>query len=300
MEEGIQKNRMSTASIYRSDRGKAEVMALYEKKLANLAIATQSRVLETRFGQTHVLAAGPPEAPPVMVLTGISTGAPRLLEWLRPLSRDYRLYAPDPIGLPGRSVETPLPPQDHNYGKWMVDVLDGLGLERLPFIGVSFGGGILLDTAAYAPERISRAALMVPAGLTRVPFFHAAVKFFLPCLLYRYFPSRKRLLDTVQPLMGQPDDYALQVFDATLRHVKLTLAPPGPFAKELLAGFKVPTLLFLAKADIFIPVEPALRRARELLPGLTAVEVFEGPHIPSESTWRDRAERIRVFFHETQ
>ena len=75
----------------------------------------------------------------------------------------------------------------------MVDVLNGLGLERLPFIGVSFGGGILLDMAAYAPERISRAALMAPAGLTRVPFLGPALKFFIPCLLYRYFPSRERL-----------------------------------------------------------------------------------------------------------
>lgn len=294
------KNRMSVASIYRSDRGQAEVMALYEKKLASLAIETQSRMLETRFGHTHVLAAGPPEAPPVMVLTGLSTGAPRILEWFRPLIKDYRLYAPDPIGLPGRSVQTRMPSWDHNYGKWMVDVLDGLGLERLPFIGVSFGGGILLDTASYAPERISQAALMVPAGLTRVPFLYTAIKFFIPCLMYRYFPSRKRLLGTVQPLVGAPDDYSLQVFDATLRHVKLTVAPPGPFDKEILAGFKAPTLLFLAKSDIFMPVELAIRRAKELLPGLMAVEVFEGPHIPPESTWQYNAERIRLFLKETQ
>jgi pimeloyl-ACP methyl ester carboxylesterase len=300
MGDGILKNRRSAASIYRSDRGQAEVMALYEKKLASLTIETQSQMLETRFGHTHVLAAGPPEAPPVMVLTGLSTGAPRILEWFRPLIKDYRLYAPDPIGLPGRSVHTRVPPWDHNYGKWMVDVLDGLGLEQLPFIGVSFGGGILLDTASHAPERISQAALMVPAGLTRVPFLYTAIKFFIPCLMYRYFPSRKRLLGTVQPLVGEPDDYSLQVFDATLRHVKLTVAPPGPFEKKILAGFTAPTLLFLAKADIFIPVELALRRAKELLPGLMAVEVFEGPHIPPESTWQDNAERIRRFLKETQ
>jgi pimeloyl-ACP methyl ester carboxylesterase len=234
-----------------------------------------------------------------MVLTGISTGAPRILEWFLPLTRDYRLYAPDPIGQPGRSAQIRVPPGDHNYGKWMVDVLNGLGLQQLPFIGVSFGGGILLDTASYAPERISRAALMAPAGLTPVPFLHTAITFFIPCLLYRYFPSRERLIGTVRPLTGNTDDYSLQVFDATLRHLKLNVAPPGPFDKETLAGFKAPTLLLLAKSDIFIPVEPARRRARELLPSLTAVEVFEGPHIPPKSTWRDNAERIRMFLKET-
>lgn len=291
---------MSAASIYRSARGEAAVLALYEKKLANLTVETHSLMVETRFGHTHVLAAGPQDAPPVMVLTGISTGAPRTLEWFQPLARDYRLYAPDPIGQPGRSAQTRVPPGDHNYGKWMVDVLNGLGLDLLPFIGVSFGGAILLDTAAYAPERISRAALMAPVGLTRVPFLGPAIKFFLPCLLYRYFPSRERLLGTIQPLAGKTDDYALQVFDATLRHVRLDMAPPGPFDKETLAGFKAPTLLFLAKSDIFIPVEPARRRAKELLPSLTAVEVFEGPHIPSKPIWQANAERIGMFFKETR
>ncbi|MCK9374742.1 MAG: alpha/beta hydrolase [Syntrophobacterales bacterium] len=291
---------MSAASIYRSARGQAEVIALYEKKLASLAVETHSRMVETRFGHTHVLAAGPQEAPPVMVLTGISTGAPRILERFLPLSKDFRLYAPDPIGQPGRSAQTRVPPGDHNYGKWMVDVLNGLGLEQLPFIGVSFGGGILLDTASYAPERISRAALIAPAGLTRVPFLSSAVKFFIPCLLYRYFPSRERLIGAVQPLAGEIDDYSLQVFDATLRNVKLNVAPPGPFDKKTLAGFKAPTLLLLAESDIFIPVESARRRARELLPSLTAVEVSEGPHIPAPPTWKHHAERIGTFLKETR
>jgi pimeloyl-ACP methyl ester carboxylesterase len=291
---------MSAASIYRSVQGQAEVIALYEQKLASLAVETESRMLETRFGHTHVLAAGPPDAPPVILLTGISTGAPRILEWFLPLIKDYRLYAPDPIGQPGRSTQTRVPPGDQNYGKWMVDVLNGLGLERLPFIGVSFGGGILLETASYAPERISQAALIAPAGLTRVPFLSSAIKFFIPCLLYRFFPSRERLIGAVQSLVGELDDYSLQVFDATLRHVKLNVPPPGPFDKETLAGFKAPTLLFLAKSDIFIPVEPALRRATELLPSLTAVEVLEGPHIPPKPIWKYHAERIGMFLKETQ
>jgi pimeloyl-ACP methyl ester carboxylesterase len=299
MSDYIRENLMSVAPIYRSARGQAEVLALYETKLASLALETHSHMVDTRFGHTHVLAAGPPDAPPLMLLTGISTGAPRILEWFHPLARDYRLYAPDFIGQPGRSAQVRVPPGDHNYGKWMVDVLNGLGLPQLPFIGVSFGGGILLDTASYAPERISRAALMAPAGLTPVPFFGTAIKFFIPCLLYRFFPSRKRLIGTVRPLTGRTDDYSLQVFDATFRHIKLNVAPPGPFDKMTLAGFKAPALLLLAKSDIFIPVEPARRRARELLPSLTAVEVFEGPHIPPKSTWQSNAERIRTFLHET-
>jgi len=285
------------SSIYRSARGEVELKTLYELKLANLSLQTSSRIVQTRFGHTHVLAAGPEAALPVMVLTGISTGAPRTLEWLHPLARDYRLYAPDPIGQPGRSAQTPVPAGQYNYAKWLIDVLDGLGLKQLPFVGISFGGGILLELAAYAPERISRAALVAPMGLTRVPKVHATIKFFFPSLLYRFFPSPKRLLGAVRPLLGEADDFSLRVFDATLRHVKLNVSPPGPFAPKALSGFTAPTLLLLAKADIFIPLRPALNRAQSLLPSLVAAEVFDGPHIPSRATWSDNAVRIRTFFN---
>jgi pimeloyl-ACP methyl ester carboxylesterase len=291
---------MPSGSIYRSVRGEAELKRLYEQKLADLSLEAHSRMVQTRFGHTHVLAVGPPEAPPVMVLTGISTGAPRTLEWFKPLAQDYRLYAPDPLGQPGRSAQTRVPPGEQNYAKWLVDVLDALELRQLPFIGISFGGGILLELATYAPERISRAALLAPMGLTRVPKLHATIKFFFPSLLYRYFPSRKRLIGTVRPVLGEPDDFSLRVFDATLRHVKLNVAPPGPFAPKDLSGFTAPTLLLLAKTDIFIPLRPALHRARRLLPGLVAAEVFEGPHIPARATWTDNAERIRTFFNESR
>jgi pimeloyl-ACP methyl ester carboxylesterase len=291
---------MPSPSIYRSARGEAELKRLYEQKLANLTVAANSCMVQTRFGHTHVLTVGPPEAPPVMVLTGISTGAPRTLEWFQPLAQDYRLHAPDPIGQPGRSAQTRVPPGADNYAKWLLDVLDGLELQQLPFVGISFGGGILLELATYAPERISRAALVAPMGLTRVPKLHATLKFFFPSLLYRFFPSRKRLIGTVRPVLGEADDFSLRVFDATLRHVKLNVSPPGPFAKKALAGFKAPTLLLLAKTDIFIPLKPALKRAQELLPSLVTTEVFEGPHIPSGATWRKHAVRIKTFFNENR
>ncbi len=159
-------------------------------------------------------------------------------------------------------------------------------------------GGIVLDTASYAPERISKAALVAPAGLTRVPFIGAVLKFFIPCLLYRYFPSRERLMGTVQALAGEPDDYSLQVFDATLRHIKLNVTPPGPFDKTSLAGFKAPTLLLLAKSDLFIPVEPARRRAPRTASQPHRGGGVRGPHIPPQSTWQANAERIRIFLKE--
>lgn len=79
----------------------------------------------------------------------------------------YRIYAPDTIGHPGKSAETRLSPKDNNYGQWLSDVMDGLGLDRAAFLGGSYSAGIILRLAAYCPRRITKMALFVPSGSSR-------------------------------------------------------------------------------------------------------------------------------------
>lgn len=287
----------SPPSIYRSAAGKAEVMALYESRLAHLPAPCHSSMVKTRFGLTHVVVTGPEEAPPLLILAGVNAGAPLMLEMFWTLTHDFRIYAPDTIGQPGRSAETRPPASHRNYGKWVVDVLDGLGLKSLAFLGISFGAGILLDTAAFAPERITQAVLVVPTGIVKGPFLRVAARLFLPWFLYRLFPSRKRLRRAVRPIM-EPDEELLKFFDVVLRNVKFAVTPPGPFTREELQNFRAPTLALLAKDDIFIPADEALSRAKEIIPNLKSIEVFEGPHIPTDLARKQISERIQRFLKE--
>jgi pimeloyl-ACP methyl ester carboxylesterase len=167
---------------------------------------------------------GPDEAPPLLILAGVHAGAPRMLELFWTLNHDFRIYALDTIGQPGRSAQTRPSTSHHNYGKWVVGVLDGLGLESLDFPNISFGAGIFLDTVTFTPERITRAVLVVPTGIVKGPFFRIAVRLFLPWFLYRLFPSRKRLRRAVRSLM-EPDEELLTFFDVILRNVKFAVTP---------------------------------------------------------------------------
>ena len=91
---------------------------------------------------------------------------PLTLAWYSGLADEFRLIAPDTIGHPGKSAETRLDPQEEEYGEWVVDLLDAFALQSAPMIGTSYGAGIMLRTAAVAPNRIDRAAMVVPAGIT--------------------------------------------------------------------------------------------------------------------------------------
>jgi pimeloyl-ACP methyl ester carboxylesterase len=92
---------------------------------------------------------------------------PTCLEWFLPLAEHHRLYAPDIVGQPGLSAQTRPSPKGDGHAFWVEDVLDGL--QRAPLVGLSYGAGLAIRNIGLAPERISRAALVSPAGIAAGP-----------------------------------------------------------------------------------------------------------------------------------
>lgn len=296
---------MSGTTIYRSEAGELELIRLYDRARQRLGVSLEDRMLRTRFGHTHLLAAGPEDAPPVIVFQGGNVVSPVSLSWFLPLADEYRLYAPDTIGHPGRSAQARLSPQDASFGEWTVDLLDGLGLERAAFVGPSYGGGITLLAAAHAPERISRAALVVPSGLGGGSLYRMLREVAAPMLLYRIAPSRERLERAVRPLYaGEPDGIDEEVMEqvgAVFRHVRLERRFPRPVTREELSGFTAPTLVLAAEHDLFFPPERVIPRARQVIPNLAAAEVLEGcGHLPSADCARRICGKVRSFLDGTR
>lgn len=289
---------MPNRSIYRTPEGEAEVMALYDRQMEKLSIESGQRMIKTRFGLTQVTLAGPRGAPPLLVLPGVHAPAPFNLAFWGPLSAEYRLYSPDTVGQAGRSAQTRMSPRNHHYGKWVVDLLDGFGLDRMPMAGISFGGAVLLDTAAYAPERISRAVLVVPGGIAQGRVLPLLFKLFFPALLYRTWPNRHRLLRAFRPFMTEVDEDLLTFLGTYLRRARWSafgVPPPGPVTKEALQRFRAPTLVLLARDDFFVPVDQAAARAKEIFPNLISVEILEGPHVPTRKMAEEINDRVRAF-----
>ena len=56
-------------TIFRDTAARATIEAAYERFRARIP-DTQSRVVPTRLGDTHVLSVGPEDAPPLVVLHG--------------------------------------------------------------------------------------------------------------------------------------------------------------------------------------------------------------------------------------
>jgi len=289
-------------TIYKSPEGEAKVLSLYDKALAKLGLEFEETTVNTRFGDTHIIITGPKEAPPLIILQGGNTVSPVTLSWFLPLTKEYRVYAPDTIGHPGKSIQNRVSPADDSFGKWVVDILDGLRIERAAFIGPSYGAGIILRTAAFAPERISKAVLFVPSGIATGSISRMVFKIIIPMFMYQLFPTDKRLHKAVSPMFsGDVDEITVEVTGAVYLHVKLETKMPRLATKEELMGFKAPILVLAGEKDIFFPADKILPRAKEIIPNLIAAESLqESGHFPSMKTLYYINDRIRKFLKENR
>jgi pimeloyl-ACP methyl ester carboxylesterase len=286
-----------STSIYKHSDVRAAILRYYDEAVAQIDMPIQERTVKTRFGDTHLLVTGPEDAPPLVIFHGGNVVNPVSLRWFAPLLREYRVYAPDTIGHPGKSAETRVSPKDDSYGKWVVDLLDGLGLAKAPMIGPSYGGGILLRTAAFAPERITKAVLLVPASIAHGPLWPMMAGIVGPMLRYKLFPNRSRLAGAVMPMFTEvPEERLLDLIHQVYVGVTLEPGMPKTVTKAELANFTAPTLLLAAENDVFFPASRVIPRAQAIIPNLVRAEVLQGCcHYPSREVI-DRINRsIRDF-----
>ena len=281
-------------SIYKTPGGEAEIHALYDEALASLEY--ESLTVGTRFGDTHVLVIGPENAPPVVFLPGGNFLNPTCLKWFLPLAEAHRIYAPDIVGQPGRSAQERPSPKGDDHAWWMEDVLDGLGLKRIPLVGLSYGAGVAIRTMGYAPERVSRAALVSSSGIASGPIPRILARVAVPMLVYRIRPTRKHLLRAARSIMTEPEDLAVLQLGAVYRHVRLDAGLPRMATEEELGGFGGPVAVFASEEDVFFPARVVLVRAKEIFPNLAHIECLRGcRHVPSEAALGCVNEDIRTF-----
>jgi pimeloyl-ACP methyl ester carboxylesterase len=272
-------------------------MALYDEALARLGPGCETRRIGTSFGETHVILAGPEDAPPLVVLPGGNFLNPLCLSWFLPLAGTFRLHAPDIIGQPGRSARTRPSARGDGHARWLLQVLDGLGLATAPFVGISYGAGLVLRLAGLAPGRVAASALVSPAGLAAGPIWPMIRETALPMLLYRARPNRERLLRAARPILTDLEEPYVRQLGLVYRHVRLDRQLPRAATGEELAGYESPTLLFSAENDLFFPAARVIPRARQIIPNLEAEALPDDHHVPSQRTLARLNDRIAAFLN---
>jgi 2-hydroxy-6-oxonona-2,4-dienedioate hydrolase len=128
---------------------------------ARRRVASGSAMVETRFGPMEYAVAG--DGSPFLMIHGTGGGFDQGLAFVRPLTDSgYRVIAPSRFGY----LRTPIPrdPSSENQADAFVDLLDALGIERLPVVGGSAGALSAMAFAVRHPERCTALITIVPAS----------------------------------------------------------------------------------------------------------------------------------------
>jgi pimeloyl-ACP methyl ester carboxylesterase len=83
------------------------------------------------------------------------------------LAERHAVYAVDPVGEAGRSVQRAPIRDAGDCAAWLSELLDGLDLPCAHLAGCSYGGWLAMHFALHSPERTASLCLLDPAGFAR-------------------------------------------------------------------------------------------------------------------------------------
>ena len=265
---------------------------------------------------TFYLEAG--EGEPVVLLHGLGSTTSGMLPTLDDLARDYRVIAPDIPGF-GDSSKPIRPYHAGFFARWLIALLDELGIDRAHVVGNSMGGRIALEAALRHDDRIDRLALLSPAmALKKVRQFVPIVQVLRPELALLPLPARRSMvIAVVRRLFAEPDrvdpswyeaaaDEFMRVFStprgriaffSALREIYLDvpLGPRGFWTR--LERLSRPALFVWGDRDLLVPAKFA-RHTERAVPHARSIILENCGHVPHFERPKETHRLIRDFFAE--
>ena len=254
------------SEIYKSQEGRHLLHNLYRKHMIALNVPIRERMVETSFGDTHIVFYGNPSGKPVLAFYGesfINPLAIRPLTTLLDLEK-IQLIVPDPVGQIGFSAERELSFSKNEYSKWASQVMDALALEIVSVVGYSFGGNIALQLCADFSLRIERLLLFMPGGIATASSSKIA-KLTKPAS----FKNEKAITDeavkkALKSILTFQQDELIEAVKMMFLHAQINKNQFSDIKKKHLQKFRSPVYLVTEKSDELFPGEEIQKRAKKI------------------------------------
>lgn len=259
---------------FKSQEGKEAVLAYYDMLLAKMAIPYEKLSINTGFGPTFVLAAGEADNPPIILLHGSSMNSAMWIGDMQKLCLNYRVYAPDLPGEPGRSNEEQLPFDTEAYTDWLLDLMKGLSLDQAIIGGASLGAWLALKFAVRHLEKVSKLVLLCPAGVGSQN--HEFKEIALSLLL----KGEEGINELFRKINGdKPIPEIILNYQKLIAMSFNSRQEPIPlFADDELRRLTMPSILFVGGKDIMLKSEETAERFSRLVPHARIVVLPDHGH----------------------
>jgi pimeloyl-ACP methyl ester carboxylesterase len=272
---------MSIMSRFRTPEGAVRFLAAYDATLALWPVSHEALDIQTSFGTTHINVAGSPDLPPLVLLHGAQISSPVWYATVGPLSRHFRIYAPDAVDQMGRSVPSKKLKTPKDCSDWLIEVLDALKLKAVVLVGHSQGSWQALNLTLTVPERVKKLILLSPSG----SFSRVHWQMLLRMLPVFIRPTKNTFYGCFQWLttmpLGTEHPIAEQFMIGALsfKPDELSLGVVSVFKDEPLRQIRIPTLLLVGDHDGTCRPQSDIERARRLIPQIEAEIISGGGHL---------------------
>lgn len=263
--------------------------------------------------QVHLRDEGPREDPvPVLLLHGTSASLHTWDGWADALKAQHRVIRVD---MPGFGLTGPNASGDYTiaaYVRFVVAVMDALGVQQVTLGGNSLGGQIAWETAVNHPARVHSLVLVdaggydftpesMPIGFTiaKLPLLNTLMEVTLP---------RGMIEASVKSVYGDPSKVTPALVD---RYFELTLREGNraALAERFRQGFhgqnapliktiKQPTLVIWGGKDVLVPPQWGEQFAQDIAGSTLAMFPALG-HVPQEEDPAATVAAVQLFLAAT-
>ena len=266
---------------FTSSHGETGYLSAYDAVLKLWPVPCEESDIMTRYGATHVIASGAEGSPPLLLLHATGTSSTMWFPNIGALSSAYRVYAVDIMGEPGKSRQSRLLVDREDCAQWLVDVMQGLGVERTNIAGLSYGGWHALNFSLSFPERIDRIVALAP-GASVLPFSWPVLALLR---LLPYLPFKPNPLKSFFSKGFQPNELFTGQFASGVQHFRY----PAPkesiftnvFGEDELSSIGSPTLFIVGENEVIYDPVAAIEKVDRLIPDVETKLVPNAGHLVS-------------------
>lgn len=259
---------------FRSPKAKQAYLKVYDRLAEQWPTPSETRMVDTKFGQTFIRMQGPVDGSPLALLPGDTETSLSWLPVIEPFSRSLRTFAIDNVYDNGRSIYTKAPSRPADFVDWLDDLLGELCPGRLSLAGYSYGAWQAVLYALAHPDRVKKLVLLAPSATVLSPspilLARAVLYYFFPCrfvtrnYFYWYGPDAEKEDLTRLKLdeMVEEDLLARRCFK------RRTFVPPTVLTDSDWRDLRVRTLFLVGENDKTYAVQRAVRRLHRVAPDI--------------------------------
>jgi pimeloyl-ACP methyl ester carboxylesterase len=266
------------ASVYKSPEIQARFMEIYDEKMKEWPVPYEDLYVDTEYGVVHVIASGPEDAPPMLLLHASGVSGWSWKYNVEELSQNYRTYAIDLISDAGKSRFTSL---DHimktgqDEADLYAEIAYQLGVEKAYVVGASEGGFVASYFAIHYPERIEKLVLMGPMG------YAGATQSVIRIMFAVFFPLKPIQESTFKWAFSGSAmlrEEFVEWFPLTMTGLNNVKVAPLPLNAEQRQNMDVPVMFIFGERDNLVGDPIKAKSLVQDIPNVQ-IEIVEAGHL---------------------